>query len=48
MIILYILLGVLIYIWDDRRIKDKIRKSDADPNNSVKSNNWYRENGLIK
>ena len=48
MLIVYVLGIVLLLAWERSSLDARIRKADADPYNTVKSDRWKRENGLLK
>ena len=47
MILVYAILFITIQIIDNYRVDKAIRKNDADPLCTIKSDKWKRKNGLL-
>lgn len=47
MILIYIVLFIVIQIIDSCKVDKAIKKNDADPYCTIKSDAWKRKNGLL-
>lgn len=47
MIILYIIAAILIIIYQYKKDNDRTDARDRDPSNTVKTDKWKREHGLL-